>query len=256
MKVTALQEPSSVGEAAMGEFAIIPALDLKGDAVVHAKAGDRAVYRPIESLFGPANDPFAIARGLLSHTASPSLYIADLDAIAGVGNHFELVRGLSLALPGTTLWIDAGFSDVADCAFWLPLGATLVIGSESLAGVDVWREIHAAFGEGVVLSLDFDAGGRRGPDALFDDPALWPQRVIAMNLSRVGTDQGPDTVGINALVGMANGRAIFAAGGIRDARDLAAIADLQADGALLATALHRNAVTQKEIAALLRERRS
>ena len=176
----------------MGEFMIIPALDLKGDAVVHAKAGNRTAYRPIESPFGAADDPFAIARGLLDHTASPSLYIADLDAIAGVGNHFELVRGLSYALPGTTLWIDAGFSDVADCAFWLPLGATLVIGSESLDGLDVWREIQAAFGEGVVLSLDFDAGGRRGPDGLFDDPALWPQRVIAMNLSRVGTDQGPD----------------------------------------------------------------
>ena len=55
---------------------------------------------------------------------------------------------------------------------------------------------------------------------------------------------------------MAQGRAIFAAGGVRDARDLEAIADLQAHGALLATALHRNAVTQKEIAALSRERRS
>ena len=240
----------------MDEFTVIPALDLKGDAVVHAKSGNRADYRPIESPYGAADDPFAIARGLLSHTASPSLYIADLDAIAGVGNHFELVRGLSYALPDTALWIDAGFSDVADCAFWLPLGATLVIGSESLDGADAWREIHAAFGEGVVLSLDFDAGGRKGPDALFDDPSLWPRRVIAMNLSRVGTDQGPDTDGIKSLVGMAKGRAIFAAGGVRDARDLEAIADLRAHGALLATALHRNAVTQKEIAALSRERRS
>ena len=189
----------------MDEFTVIPALDLKGDAVVHAKSGNRADYRPIESPYGAADDPFAIARGLLSHTASPSLYIADLDAIAGVGNHFELVRGLSYALPDTALWIDAGFSDVADCAFWLPLGATLVIGSESLAGVDDWREIHAAFGEGVVLSLDFDAGGRKGPDALFDDASLWPLRVIAMDLSRVGTDQGPDTDGIKSLVGMAAG---------------------------------------------------
>jgi HisA/HisF family protein len=238
------------------EFTVIPALDLKGDEVVHAKSGNRADYRPIESPYGAAGDPFAIARGLLSHTASPSLYIADLDAIAGVGNHFELVRGLSLALPDTALWIDAGFSDVADCAFWLPLGATLVIGSESLAGVDDWREIHAAFGESVVLSLDFGAAGRKGPHALFDDPSLWPRRVIAMNLSRVGTDSGPDTDGIKSLVGLSNGAAIFAAGGIRDARDLAAIADLRAHGALLATALHRNAVTQKEIAALSRERRS
>ncbi len=104
----------------MADFAVIPALDLKDGAVVHAKAGNRASYRPIASPFGAADDPVAIARGLLAITGSPSLYIADLDAIAGSGNHFELVRGLADALPGTTLWIDAGFSDVADCAFWLP----------------------------------------------------------------------------------------------------------------------------------------
>ena len=126
----------------MSNFTVIPALDLKGAPLSHAVAGNRAEYRPIASPFGAADDPAAIARGLLATTGSPSLYIADLDAIAGIGNHFELVRGLSYALPGTTLWIDAGFSDVADCAFWLPLGATLVIGSESLAAVDDWREIH------------------------------------------------------------------------------------------------------------------
>src|SRR5215470_6504995 len=141
---------------AMNNFTVIPALDLKGGLVVHAIGGDRAAYSPIASPFGAADDPAAIARGLLATTGSPDLYVADLDAIAGIGNHFELVRGLSYALPDTALWIDAGFSDVADCAFWLPLGATLVIGSESLAGFEDWREIHSAFGEGVVLSLDFD----------------------------------------------------------------------------------------------------
>ena len=240
----------------MSSFAVIPALDLKGDAVVLAKAGDRAAYRPVESPFGPASDPFAIARGLLRHTESTSLYVADLDAIAGIGNHFELVRGLSLALPDTSLWIDAGFSDVADCAFWLPLGATLVIGSEGLDSVDAWREIHAAFGEGVVLSLDYDAAGRKGPEALFDDPTLWPLRVIVMDLGRVGTGQGPDLERLNSLIGMANGRALFAAGGVRNAGDLAGLAALPVQGAVIASALHDNAVTQKEIAALLAERRS
>jgi phosphoribosylformimino-5-aminoimidazole carboxamide ribotide isomerase len=166
------------------------------------------------------------------------------------------VRGLSYALPDTTLWIDAGFSDVADCAFWLPLGATLVIGSESLPAVDNWRNIHGAFGESVVLSLDFDSGGKKGPDALFDDSTLWPQRVIAMSLGRVGTDTGPDIDGLKSIIGKADGRAVFAAGGVRDTNDLAAIASLQAQGALLATALHSNAVTQNEIAALSRGRRS
>ena len=45
------------------------------------------------------------------------------------------------ALPGVTLWIDAGFSDVADCAFWLPLGATLVIGSEGATDEETYRRV-------------------------------------------------------------------------------------------------------------------
>jgi phosphoribosylformimino-5-aminoimidazole carboxamide ribonucleotide (ProFAR) isomerase len=49
---------------------------------------------------------------------------------------------------------------------------------------------------------------------------------------------------------------VFAAGGVRSANDLAAIAALRAQGAVIATALHSKAVTQNEIAALLRERRS
>ena len=77
-----------------------------------------------------------------------------------------------------------------------------------------------------------------------------------MDLTRVGADTGPDVDRLKAIIAVAKGRAVFAAGGVRDAQDLAAIASLQAHGALLATALHSEAVTQNEIAALLRERRS
>jgi phosphoribosylformimino-5-aminoimidazole carboxamide ribotide isomerase len=234
----------------MSDFTVIPVLDLKGGVAVHAVAGRRADYAPIPSPFGSADDPAAIARGLLGVTGSPALYIADLDAIAGTGNHFELVRGLSYALPGTTLWIDAGFSDVADCAFWLPLGATLVIGSESLEAVDDWRDIHSAFGDSVVLSLDIGPDGERGPEPLFSDPALWPGRLVAIDLARVGTGDGPDLDRLRTILDVADGRAVFSGGGVRDAADLAAIKALHAQGALIATALHTNAITQTEIAAL------
>jgi phosphoribosylformimino-5-aminoimidazole carboxamide ribotide isomerase len=238
------------------EFAVIPALDLKGGDVVHARQGNRADYRAIASPFGSHDDAVAIARGLLTAAGSSILYVADLDAIAGTGNHFELVRGLADALPEATLWVDAGFSDVAECAFWLPLGATLVIGSESVATVDAWRDIHGAFGESVVLSLDFDSQGRKGPPSLFDDPGLWPLRIVAMSLARVGAETGPDIERLKSIVAAADGRAVYAAGGVRNADDLARIAAARAQGAILATALHSRAVTQKEIAALVRERRS
>jgi phosphoribosylformimino-5-aminoimidazole carboxamide ribotide isomerase len=49
---------------------------------------------------------------------------------------------------------------------------------------------------------------------------------------------------------------VFAAGGVRSADDLVRAAEAGAAGALIATALHTNAITQNEIAALSRERRS
>jgi HisA/HisF family protein len=237
------------------EFAVIPALDLKGGAVVHARQGNRADYRPVASPFGAADDAAALARGLLAVTNSPVLYVADLDAIAGDGNHFELLRGLADALPATTLWIDAGVSNIGECAFWLPLGATLVIGSESLAAAEDWRAIHGALGETVVLSLDFDASGQKGPAALFDAPSLWPERIVVMSLARVGSETGPDLARLQSIVASADGRAVYAAGGVRDIRDLEKLVSAGARGAILATALHGQAVTPKEIAALLRERR-
>ena len=72
----------------------------------------------------------------------------------------------------------------------------------------------------------------------------------------IGIDRGPDIDGLKSRVTMADGRSIIAAGGIRNARDLTAIDSAGARGALLATALHAQALTQNEIAALLRERRS
>jgi phosphoribosylformimino-5-aminoimidazole carboxamide ribonucleotide (ProFAR) isomerase len=135
----------------MNDFAIIPALDLKGGAVVHARGGARAEYRPIETPLGAADDPVALTRALIAVTGSSVLYIADLDAIEGVGNHFDVCRDLASALPGSELWIDAGFTNVTDCAFWLPLGATLVIGTESLSFAEDWQELRASFGGSLVL---------------------------------------------------------------------------------------------------------
>jgi len=245
-----------------GDFAVIPVIDLKDGLVVHARAGKhahagkRAEYRPLASPFGPPHDAVTIARALLGITFSPVLYIADLDAISGLGNNFDLCRELADAFPGTTLWIDAGFTDVTDCAFWLPLGATLVIGSESIASLEAWENIRASFGNNVVLSLDFDEQGLRGPDAVIADPALWPDRLILMSLGLVGREQGPDLTRLKHALGCEGNRAVFAAGGVGNLDDIKQVAELGAHGVLAATALHSGTVTQKEIAALLRERRS
>jgi HisA/HisF family protein len=240
----------------MTDFAVIPVIDLKDGLVVHARGGDRAHYRPIVTPHGAANDPVVLARALLAVTQSPVLYIADLDAIEGDGNHFELCRDLADALPAAELWIDAGFANVTDCAFWLPLGATLVIGSESLGTMDNWHELRATYGESLVLSLDFAAAGLRGPTELLAAPELWPQRIVAMSLDRVGAEGGPDLSRVATLVGGAGSRAVYGAGGVRTESDLDALAGAGAQGALIATALHGGGIGPNEIAAFWQRRRS
>ncbi|MBM3544406.1 MAG: nickel transporter [Alphaproteobacteria bacterium] len=234
----------------MSEFSVIPVIDLKEGVVVHAKGGKRADYQPLETPLGPADDPLAIARALLEVTGSPVLYVADLDAIEGTGSNYDMARALADVLPTTTLWIDAGFSDADECAFWLPLGATLVIGSETLASQDAWRGIQASLGHNAMLSLDFDGDALRGPEPLLTQSALWPDRLIVMSLKRVGTGEGPDFARLKDVLGKADARAIYTAGGVRNADDLKRAKDEGARGALLATALHSGAVTQKEIASL------
>jgi len=244
------------------DFSVIPVLDLKDGVVVHARAGKqahagkRAEYRPLATPFGPPHDAVAIARALLAITFSPALYVADLDAILAQGNNLDLCHKLAEAFPDTALWVDAGFSELADCAVWRQLGVTVVVGSESIASLEAWNKIRESFGGDVVLSLDFDEEGLRGPEQLLDDPILWPDRIILMSLGRVGAEQGPDLVRLHSALAFAGHRAVFSTGGIGDFDDIKQVAGIGARGALAATALHAGTVTQKEIAALLRERRS
>ena len=78
----------------MPNFEVIPVVDLMGGLVVHARAGERDRYRPLESPLAASSEPADVVRGLLALHPFRSLYIADLDAIQGRGDHVAAVRAL------------------------------------------------------------------------------------------------------------------------------------------------------------------
>jgi len=78
---------------------IIPVIDLKAGQVVHARRGDRAQYRLIETPLSRSADPVAVAEGLMALHAFSRLYIADLDAIAGTGDNQGDVAAIQRAFP-------------------------------------------------------------------------------------------------------------------------------------------------------------
>ncbi|MBV8825691.1 MAG: nickel transporter [Bradyrhizobiaceae bacterium] len=226
---------------------IIPVIDLRGGVVVHARMGRRDEYRPIKTNLARTSDPVDIVRGLFSIYRFPTLYVADLDAIEGSGDNRAALERLKAAFPELTLWVDSGVARPAEAERWLAAGmAHLVLGSESQADTALVRRFAAD--PRVVLSLDFRGAAFQGPSELLADTDCWPGKVIAMTLAKVGSGAGPDIDLLGAVRKTAGTRMIYAAGGVRDAVDLIALARAGIAGALVASCLHDGRLTGAEIA--------
>ncbi len=237
----------------MDQFSIIPVLDLKDGKVVHARAGDRTRYEPIRSPLAPTSEPDAVLDGLLALAPFRRIYIADLDAIEGRGSHRAVLAALARGHAGIEFWIDAGLATAAAAAEAAEPGLVPVLGSETLAAPD---ELAAALrpGKRCVLSLDYRDERFLGPASVATRPELWPDEVIVMTLSRVGSGAGPDLARLNQVRRHAGPRRVFAAGGVRDASDIARLAALGLAGALVATALHDGRLDRATVNALIAER--
>lgn len=216
---------------------IIPVLDLRGGIVVRARMGQRDQYRPLETPLSPTSDPIDVMRGLCSVYPFKTFYVADLDAIMGTGDNEAVLRRLNAEFPTAVFWVDNGVADLSAARNWLDaeLGH-LVLGSESQR--DMALVEHLSRHDRVLLSLDFRDQAFQGPQELLRQPALWPLRLIVMTLARVGSGAGPDFDRLCAIRDIAAGREIYAAGGVRDRADLAALWRADIAGALVATSLH------------------
>lgn len=228
---------------------VIPVIDVRAGAAVAASRGDRARYRPLETPLAASADPVAVALGLRSLYPFAMLYVADLDGIEGRGADHAMQHRLAEAWPGTELWIDDGSAgrvpDVAIAA--ARARTTYVVGSESLASLADYEAVRHQAGPSAPLSLDFRGDDFIGPPELLADAAHWPRRLIVMTLARVGSGEGPDLARLAAIVGRAGGREVYAAGGVRDEADLAALSGIGVAGALVATALHAGRITRQAL---------
>jgi phosphoribosylformimino-5-aminoimidazole carboxamide ribotide isomerase len=231
---------------------VIPVIDLKDGAVVHARRGERDAYRPVRSQLCAGSAPLEVVAGLLAAYPFATLYIADLDAIQLRGGNIESIRQIRQRFPALRLWVDNGLADPSGCRDWLAqdLGE-LVLGSETQSGRATLQALQDDDARRrLILSLDYRDDRFLGPPELLSAQALWPQRVIVMTLSLVGSGGGPDLGLLRRWRGEAPAKKIFAAGGVRGGEDLLALADCGISGVLVATALHERRIGRAEIAAV------
>lgn len=227
---------------------IIPVIDLLDGQVVHAKQGNRASYQPIQSQLCPTSEPMAMVDAIMGLYPFTYLYIADLNAIQNTGHHQETIAAIKQRYPQLRLWVDAGFKDIASITHYRKLAIQVVLGTESLQDLTHYQQLLVACDNHAVLSLDFKAGQYQGPTELIQSAILWPEHVIVMTLSKVGSQAGPDIAQLQAIKRLAEANQslsvnIFAAGGVRHDADLLELQGLGIAGALVASALHAQEVT-------------
>jgi phosphoribosylformimino-5-aminoimidazole carboxamide ribotide isomerase len=239
---------------------VVPVIDLIDGTAVHAVRGERERYRPVRSVIaGDDGDPLSLARAFRSELGLDELYVADLDAIRGEGEHSSSIGALARE---ARVMVDAGVSEPERARALLDLGAhRVVVGTETLTGPDALDRLLGELPEGaVVLSADLRDGRALSPHPqLAGLPALDAvarlhraglREAIVLDMARVGSGAGPD-VGLIAEIHAAfPDLELLAGGGVRDVEDLRALGDAGAAGALVATALHDGLIGPRELAEL------
>ena len=235
---------------------IIPVIDLLNNVVVHAKCGQRQLYKPIQSLLTASSAPLDIVTALLELYSFQTLYIADLDAICGTGNNVSAIEAISQVYPNLTIWLDCGIGQMNARALYIGDNIRPVVGSENIQTLQDYRAISYACQSKHVLSLDYSTGydlniGAMGISELHQSARFWPDDTICMTLNAVGSEQGADMKRLNEIMRLNAARKaqsrIYAAGGVRHSQDLQALARMGITGALIATALHNGTLSATDL---------
>jgi phosphoribosylformimino-5-aminoimidazole carboxamide ribotide isomerase len=210
--------------------------------VVTAKHGKRHAYMPSNTPLCHSCRPQEVISALLHIHPFDTFYIADLDAISGNGTNLEVIDRLAQAHPDVTFWVDNGLTQLQS----LGLIARAVIGSESLDSFELLAHLITSL-PSPILSLDYLDQLFKGPTGLDRQAECWPDDVIVMSLSRVGSASGPDMTRLQRLAKQLPEIRLYAAGGIRHRQDLERLRCFGIAGALLSTALHQGAIDSTEI---------
>ncbi|MDD2815794.1 MAG: HisA/HisF-related TIM barrel protein [Thiotrichaceae bacterium] len=230
---------------------IIPVLDLWQNQVVHARAGQRATYKPIQSKLCASSEAVEILKALVKNYPISYCYIADLNALQQQTPQIEIINNLARHFPHISFYVDSGLRTLADYEIWAAAYATQriypILGSETLVSFADYQQIRAT-AENSLLSLDFFQGQFLGDTALLENSESWTTTVILLNLHRVGTQSGIELAQLQQLQQRAPECAWIAAGGVRELKDLYSLQQQGAAGVLCATALHDLSLTPQNTA--------
>lgn len=240
---------------------IIPVIDILDGIAVHAFAGQRRWYRPVQSVLTNRSDPAGLLDVICRRYAVRECYLADIDRIQGRPLNEQIVQDICRLQ--VDVMLEAGIRH-ADDVNALPLDSIrqIVVGSETLTSLSVLRSLAGSVGsDRVVFSLDLRRGEliTANPDWLDEFPLDVARQVadagvsslILLDLAAVGTGGGVRSLDLFRRIRAAEpGLQILVGGGIRTTDDLRQLQDAGVDGVLMASAFHNGSLSPTQLQAL------
>lgn len=214
---------------------IIPAIDLLGNDAVRLEQGDYArvlFRRPIEEFMER-----------IALTAPPLIHIVDLEGARDGAIRADVVRRCVRFSRGIPLQVSGGIRSVDAANAALTAGASrVIIGTALWANDTALTTYVAALGERLVAAFDvrdnqLAVRGWTASTGLSVDEALQRCRVAGVKrlhvtaIERDGTMQGPDLALYRRVC--TGEIPVVAAGGIRDEDDVAALAAVGCEAAIM-----------------------
>jgi phosphoribosylformimino-5-aminoimidazole carboxamide ribotide isomerase len=218
---------------------VVPAVDVLGGRAVRLEQGD---YGRV-SLDG--GDPLELVAAA-ARSGPRFVHVIALDAARDGGAPLELARDVVAAAALVPVQLGGGVRSVADAVALAEAGiARVLVGSAAFGSIPL-ADFVAALGDRVVVAVDVADGtvrtagwladsGLSPEDALNRCADAGVERVLCTAIARDGTASGPDIDLIRRARAGFDGE-LLAAGGVRDKRDIEALAEAGADGAVVGRA--------------------
>ena len=221
-------------------FQVLPAVDLLGEEAVRLEQGDfgrvAARAQPEELV-----RRFAAAGARLIH-------VVDLDGARRGRIRMDIIARLAEAAVPAKLQASGGIRSPGDAERLLDAGvARVVVGTAALAEPQALEQFVSELGDRLIVAIDV-RGGRVATRGWLEDTGLdaaevarrcaeaGVSRILCTAIERDGMLGGPD-LELLGEIRQASWLPLLAAGGIRSEADLAAVAAVGCEGAVVGRAL-------------------
>lgn len=245
----------------MGEFTILPAVDLKGGQCVRLRQGradDATVY---------GSDPAAQAREWAAQGAT-WLHVVDLDgAFQGHPAHLEVIAGMVKA-SGIPVECGGGLRSDADLEALLACGVSrAILGTRALEHIDDLAVLAAKYGDRLAVGIDARDGFVQvkgwtetsrvtATDLARQAAAAGVRTIIYTDTATDGMLRGPNFSGNEAVCdAVGAGCRVIASGGITTAEDIVRLRGLgkaNLAGAIVGKALYEGRTSMADLLAAAR----